>query len=246
MDLESAGFLAFFIITSLGFFAIPWWWARRVNARWRAVGDALGLQPVGAMPALALAGDGRALRGEVQGQVVQLRIFTIGMGRSRTTYSGIELPLPDVDPGFTLRMTREGLGERIAKRLGGADLETGNPDFDAALRVQTSDEARARRVLDAMSQQALLALPAFAEVRVAACVEMPDGAFLDAPEALKGWYTSVGGAPGLDVGPYGKAQVAVLRWSRTGAGRLTEDEARTALPLLVQLTQAVRAAAPRQ
>jgi hypothetical protein len=45
-------------------------------------------------------------------------------------------PLP-----FDLHMAKEGVGARIAKAFGGQDVEIGEPAFDAAVRVRSSDPA---------------------------------------------------------------------------------------------------------
>lgn len=149
-------------------------WARRTAHRWWALGEALGLHPVGPEPRLRWLADDRAFRGQHGLWTVQLRLFHTGSGRNRETWTAVELLLPDADPAFTLRVGSEGVAAKLAKALGGEDLQVGDPDFDAAFRVRSSDPQRARRALDAMVRAGLAGLPR-GEVRVGPALAMADG-----------------------------------------------------------------------
>lgn len=59
--------------------------------------------------------------------------------------------------GAGLMVTRAGLFDAIATRLGGQDIEIGEARFDEAFRVRAKDEARAREVLSPEVREALLA-----------------------------------------------------------------------------------------
>jgi hypothetical protein len=57
-------------------------------------------------------------------------------------------PLP-----FDLHLGREGVGARIAKAFGGQDVEVGDAEFDAAVRVKTGDADAARAFLSAPARR---------------------------------------------------------------------------------------------
>lgn len=244
-DLAFAAVVALFVLLPLAFLGLPFLWARRVNRGMAAAGAALGLHPHGSPPRHAIAGDSRPLRGDRSGRTVQLRLFTVAVGRSSTTYTALEVPLPGVDPAATLRLQKEGLGQRLVKALGGQDVETGNPDFDAAFRIQASDAARARAALDLAAQDAIARLPAFVELRLAPCVETPAGEFLDPPERYRRGYVTWGSAPGLQLArPGAGPEVAVLRWARVGTFHDAEGLGE-AVPLLLRVAESVEQAMPR-
>lgn len=72
----------------------------------------------------------------------------------------------DAVPGLpVLELTPEGFRDRIAKIFGGQDVQIGNPAFDGQWRVRSSDEAFARRALDARLAN-LVMLPDFNGARV--------------------------------------------------------------------------------
>lgn len=72
----------------------------------------------------------------------------------------------DAVPGEPrLELSPEGLRDKIAKVFGGQDVQIGNPAFDGQWRVRASDEAFARRALDARLAN-LVMLSDFREARV--------------------------------------------------------------------------------
>lgn len=211
-------------------------WHRRSVERWREAGAALGLAPHGEAARLGPLRDYDVLRGSVGGRAVQLVTYTTGSGKSEQRWTALEAAAERADPGFALRVTREGLGARLAKLVGGQDVEVGNPDFDARFRVQASDAERARRALGFGGQQAVAAMPAFHELRVggepnlaelsrAVAVLSPRlGRRLEAAQLVPGGST------------------ARLVWQ--GVVKDT-DRLAAALPLLAKVAEAAEEAAPR-
>jgi hypothetical protein len=96
----------------------------------------------------------------------QVRSYVTGSGKSKQTWTALEVVVPGGDPGFLLRVTREGLGARFAKAVGGQDVQLGNAEFDAQFRVRGSDEPRVRRALELGVQLALPELLPFEELSV--------------------------------------------------------------------------------
>jgi hypothetical protein len=68
---------------------------------------------------------------------------------------------------FELELRQEGLGARIAKAFGGQDVTTGEPAFDAAVRVRSGQPEQAAAFLRNAERQAavLQALQAFPQAR---------------------------------------------------------------------------------
>ncbi|MBI4392432.1 MAG: hypothetical protein HY556_01355 [Euryarchaeota archaeon] len=97
-----------------------------------------------------------------------------------------------VDPGISLTISRENIGERLAKALGGQDIEVGNPDLDARFRVVARDESRARSFLGLASQAAITRLNHFGTLTVG----RPRGS-----EVLGPFAQVVGGAARLPAAP---------------------------------------------
>ena len=71
-----------------------------------------------------------------------------------------------VPEGFLLQVTREGLGARIAKMLGGVDVEVGDAEFDARFRVSADDRDRATFALSPDLRREILDVVEFRRLRV--------------------------------------------------------------------------------
>jgi hypothetical protein len=78
--------------------------------------------------------------------VVTLDTFVVSTGKSTVTFTRLRAPFVNRD-GFRFTITRAGIFNPIARALGFQDVEVGDPAFDEAFVVKTSDEARVRTFL---------------------------------------------------------------------------------------------------
>jgi hypothetical protein len=85
--------------------------------------------------------------GEADGVEVTIFLESVGSGRAQTKYTVVRADYPKPLP-FEMRLGAEGTFTRLGKALFELrDLEIGDPDFDRAVRVKTSDEAAAKVAL---------------------------------------------------------------------------------------------------
>lgn len=76
------------------------------------------------------------------------RTHSGGRSDSRVEFLEAEIDLAGGNPeGRTLRVSLEGAGSRMLQRLGGGDLEVGDPAFDARYLLEANDPAFLGRVL---------------------------------------------------------------------------------------------------
>ncbi|HEV8359829.1 MAG TPA: hypothetical protein VGR28_05160 [Candidatus Thermoplasmatota archaeon] len=219
--------------------------AGKQASRARALGEQFGWRPVGPAPRWATLDD-RPLVGKVGRFDAQFRYYETRVGKDREGWTALELALRQADPRFAMRIQREGMGARLAKAFGGADVETGNPEFDHRFRIQASDEGAARRVLDPGVQLALPAAEPFAELRVEPGLALGDGTAAPAAAVLA-LLRGVGARP---VGLPTPGHVAALRADLRGAAApyetpllrlvwrgamLDAERVRAALPVLERL-----------
>jgi hypothetical protein len=76
-------------------------------------------------------------------------------GKHTYYYTEFNIYLPNND-GFTLRLVKEGFFQKIGKAFGGQDIQIGEPDFDKAFVLKSSDENRARQIFDLNTTNLLL------------------------------------------------------------------------------------------
>ncbi|HWG90246.1 MAG TPA: hypothetical protein VNZ52_05280 [Candidatus Thermoplasmatota archaeon] len=149
------GFLALF-------FAFIFWQARRVRRKWHALGDRLGFE-VKAHP--HFFGD-HTLVGSYAGVPTVLALFERGSGKNRKQFTAIEMAAAEAPKGLYVKVSREGIGDWIAKKFGGQDVQVGDEAFDRAFRIQASDETLCRELLDPVTRQALLEAEKFGQLHV--------------------------------------------------------------------------------
>ncbi len=86
------------------------------------------------------------IRGDDSGHSLSIYTITRGSGRSRSTYTVVEM---GVSPRETqnFHISREGILSKIGKALGGQDIQTDDPEFDPKVRVKGGDADALRRLL---------------------------------------------------------------------------------------------------
>jgi len=85
--------------------------------------------------------------GVSEGVEVAIFLESVGGGRSSTKYTVVRADYPKPLP-FEMRIGTEGAFTRLGKALFELrDVETGDADFDRAVRIKTADEAGARAAL---------------------------------------------------------------------------------------------------
>src|SRR3954466_1606815 len=96
------------------------------------------------------AGEGGTGRSRVDAQVgqwvVTLDTFVVSTGKSTVTFTRMRAPFVNRD-GFRFTVTRAGILSPIARALGFQDVQVGDPAFDEAFVVKSSDEPRVRTFL---------------------------------------------------------------------------------------------------
>lgn len=136
--------------------------ARAIQASWVAWAGARGVALTGHYPMVQITG---TLHG-VGVQVVTHKFVRRHNRRTSTSYKHEVIATPLVPIG-DLTLSREGFFASIGKTFGGQDIQTGDPAFDAAFVVRSSNEHAARAVLTPTVCAALLeAQRALGEVHV--------------------------------------------------------------------------------
>jgi hypothetical protein len=77
---------------------------------------------------------------------VTLDTYSVHTQHSHVTYTRVRAPYVNTD-GFRFTVYRKGLFTDLGKLLGMQDVEVGDPDFDEAFVVKSSDEARVQTLL---------------------------------------------------------------------------------------------------
>lgn len=126
---------------------------QRTVATWRGVAGRLGLQIAG--------GSGLSrptISGKLNGLPVRIDTYTQRSGNSSTTYTRYQVQYPPL--GFDLSLKREGGLSFIGKLFGIEDVQVGDPVFDGAFKVKTSDRNRLLALLTPSVRQGLFRLMA--------------------------------------------------------------------------------------
>ncbi len=147
-----------------------WWLQRERTERLTAWATAIGWRFEGSDPSLTQRwtgqpfgqGDSRCatevLRGHFQGMPATSFTYrwTTGSGKSRTTYVRhvVALDLPAYLP--TVELTPDGLGAKLAKVVGGQDIQFESDDFNCAWRVESRDLAVAHAIVNPQLMERLL------------------------------------------------------------------------------------------
>lgn len=75
--------------------------------------------------------------GELRGKPVRLYNYSTGSGKSRTTWSAVEVN-PGADGGLTFLITREGFGTTLQRAFGMKEIEVGDHTFDQEWFIRTN------------------------------------------------------------------------------------------------------------
>jgi hypothetical protein len=78
--------------------------------------------------------------------IVTLDTYTVSTGKSSITFTRLRAPFVNRD-GFRFTITRAGIFNPIARKLGFQDVEIGDAAFDKAFVIKTNDESRVRTFL---------------------------------------------------------------------------------------------------
>ncbi|MDJ0664442.1 MAG: hypothetical protein QNJ75_07765 [Acidimicrobiia bacterium] len=127
--------IALFIVLGavVGYFAYQS--HQRTVATWRNVAAKLGLGITGG------SGVSRpTMSGNLNGLPVRIDTYTQRSGNSSTTYTRYQVQYPPV--GFDLNLKREGGLSFVSKLFGIEDVQVGDPVFDGAFKIKTSDRNR--------------------------------------------------------------------------------------------------------
>jgi len=126
---------------------------QRTVATWRAVAGRLGLQIAGG------SGVSRpTISGKLNGLPVRIDTYTQRSGNNSTTYTRYQVQYPSL--GFDLSLKREGGLSFIGKLFGVEDIQIGDPVFDGAFKIKTSDRNRLLALLTPSVRQGLFRLMA--------------------------------------------------------------------------------------
>lgn len=133
------------------------------------------------------------LEGRFRDLNVTLQVEVHGSGKHRKTFTRAVARFPGPMPRG-LNITSEGFTDRLAKLVGGQDIQIGYPELDRKLRIQGEDEAAVRilmknwRARDAIA--AFLTRDAKATVTQHQCSLLRSG-FVRSPLELRGMLESV-------------------------------------------------------
>ena len=127
---------------------------QRTLETWRRVAGQLGLR--------AQAGSGFSkpvITGTLNGLPVKIDTYTQRSGNNSTTYTRYQVQYPS--PGFSFRLKREGgIATLIGKFFGVEDVQVGDPMFDGAFKVKTSDSSRLTALMTPSVRSGLVRLMA--------------------------------------------------------------------------------------
>ncbi len=125
-------------IVLIGYLA--WKSHQRTVETWRRVGSELGL-------GVAIKGglSRPVISGNVNGLPVTIDTYTQRSGNSSTTYTRYRVGFPPL--GVGLKLQRESGFSFFGKLLGIEDVQVGDPVFDGAVKIETSNRARLLELL---------------------------------------------------------------------------------------------------
>ncbi len=98
------------------------------------------------------------ISGNLNGLPVRIDTYTQRSGNSSTTYTRYQVRYPPA--GFEFRLSREGALSFIGKLFGVEDVQVGDPVFDGAFKIKTSDRQRLLSLLTPSVRNGLFRLMA--------------------------------------------------------------------------------------
>lgn len=129
--------------------------ARKMNERWAEWARTRGLALTGSYPTVHATGTMHGLGVQMVTHVYKHRRHGRRGGSTSTSYKHETIATPLMNIG-DLTLSREGFFASIGKTFGGQDIVVGNPAFDAAFVVRSTNEHAARQVLTPAVCAALL------------------------------------------------------------------------------------------
>lgn len=97
------------------------------------------------------------IRGREDGEAVAIYAVSRGSGRSRTTYTVVEMSVHPRDGG-SFAITNEGFLSKLGQGvLGLSDIQSGDAEFDAKAKIKGQDEAGLRRLLESSEARRAIA-----------------------------------------------------------------------------------------
>ncbi|MCP4308052.1 MAG: tetratricopeptide repeat protein [bacterium] len=139
------------LIIGIAYFA--WKSHQKTVQTWRRIASELGLE-ISVKSSMARP----AMRGTFNGLPVTIDTYTQRSGNSNTTYTRYRVNYPPL--GLGLKMRREGGLSFIGKLFGIEDAQVGDPVFDEAFKISTSDQPRLSAFLTPSVRSSLLRLMA--------------------------------------------------------------------------------------
>jgi len=142
----------YFLPYILGFIVLVWYFRKRVEAgrkierRWRMFADERGLVEQG--------GGFLEFHGESHGMHFILDAHTVKTGDSYKTYTRMRIQVPGLPEGFGIR--RETGFDRLGKKLGLADIQIGDSEFDKSFIIKGADEEKVKTYLNQERRHALI------------------------------------------------------------------------------------------
>ncbi|MCP4964042.1 MAG: tetratricopeptide repeat protein [bacterium] len=143
--------ILFLLIIGIAYFA--WKSHQKTVQTWRRIASELGLE-ISVKSSMARP----AMRGTFNGLPVTIDTYTQRSGNSNTTYTRYRVNYPPL--GLGLKMRREGGLSFIGKLFGIEDAQVGDPVFDEAFKISTSDQPRLSAFLTPSVRSSLLRLMA--------------------------------------------------------------------------------------
>jgi hypothetical protein len=153
-----------FVVLGLVVVVVAGWigiaYNRATAAGWRGAADQLGL-----VYSPGKGFSGRSITGTMATHPVRVDAVNRGGGNSQHVVTRFRVSYPPL--GFDLSLGREHALRRLTKLFGAQDVEVGDPAFDEAFIVKTSDPARAAALLTPAVRDSLLRLlAAYPQVQV--------------------------------------------------------------------------------
>jgi hypothetical protein len=142
-------------LASVGVVALAVWfvvtYSRETNARWADAAQQLGLEfrPSGPFSRPTITG-------QSAGHTIRIDTVTHSSGKSQHTDTRFRVEYPS--QGFDFALSREHALRRLSKMFGAQDIEIGDPSFDEAFIVKTSDPEKLAAVLTPAVRDSLIRL----------------------------------------------------------------------------------------
>ncbi len=142
-------------LASVGVVALAVWfvvtYSRETNARWADAAQRLGLEFTPSGPFSR-----PTITGQSAGHTIRIDTVTHSSGKSQHTDTRFRVEYPS--QGFDFALSREHALRRLSKMFGAQDIEIGDPSFDEAFIVKTSDPEKLAALLTPAVRDSLIRL----------------------------------------------------------------------------------------